>query len=327
MPAVLGLPLGIAAVIFSALLFTNALEWLGHRLRLGQAALGSVFAAMGTALPEASIALLAALVPGNGGGGDSVSVGAVLGAPMLLATVGFAVLGLGALRARRGALVLSRRATVRDLVIYVVAFGSAAAVGVAGLGVAFRAVLAAALVIGYGVYVAATVGGASAVSEGAPRPSGLWLARGSTQPPWWVILGQLALAVGLMLAGAELFVRFLTGLAAEFALSGFVLAVVLAPLATELPETLNSVLWIGQEKDQLAVGNITGAMVLQGAVVPAVGLAFTPWHFDTVETVAAAVALAGALMPLGALTLARRLPPWYLLCPAALYVAFIVWVL
>ena len=327
MPALLRLPVGIAAVVFSALLFTNGLEWFGHRLRLGHAALGSVFAAMGTALPEASIAFLAAVMPAAHGGGDAVSVGAVLGAPLLLATLGFAVLGLGAYRARRPTLMVNRRAMARDLGIYLLAFGAAVAAGVLGLSGTARAVLAIALVVGYAAYAVVTIGGGEPGSGPTDAPAPLWCAGRSASPPWWAITGQLCLAVGLMLVGAELFVHVLTGLADSLALSGFVLAVVLAPLATELPETVNSVVWIGQNKDQLAVGNVTGAMVLQGAVVPAVGLAFTPWHFDTVEMIAAVVALAGAMVPLVGVVAARRLPGWLLLCPAALYIAFVVWVL
>ena len=41
------------------------------------------------------------------------------------------------------------------------------------------------------------------------------------------------------------------------------LALVIAPIATELPEKFNSVIWVRQGKDTLAMGNITGAMVFQ----------------------------------------------------------------
>jgi cation:H+ antiporter len=325
--ALIRLPVGIAAVVFSALLFTNALEWLGHRLHLGQAALGSVFAAMGTALPEASIAFLAAVAPGTGGGGQAVSVGAVLGAPLLLATLGFAVLGLGTYRAGHRELTVPQGTVRRDLVCYLVAFGSAAGAGIVGLEPLLRLVLALVLLVGYGVYVWRTVGASGGRDAARDAPPRLWLARRRAEPPLAAILIQLVLAVALMLLGARLFVSVLTGVAADLALSGFVLAVLIAPLATELPETVNSVLWIAQDKDALAAGNVIGAMVLQGAVVPAVGLAFTAWHFDGTEAVAAGVALVGALIPLAGLGVFRRLPAWLLLIPAVLYVAFVIWVL
>jgi cation:H+ antiporter len=55
MDAVL-LLLAFAVVLAGALLFTNAVEWIGHRLEVGVGAVGSVLAAVGTAMPETLIA-------------------------------------------------------------------------------------------------------------------------------------------------------------------------------------------------------------------------------------------------------------------------------
>jgi cation:H+ antiporter len=51
MTTVLLLLLSIAIVLAGALLFTNGVEWLGAKLDLGQGAVGSLLAAVGTALP------------------------------------------------------------------------------------------------------------------------------------------------------------------------------------------------------------------------------------------------------------------------------------
>ena len=50
-----------AVILCGALLFTNAVEWIGHRLGLGEGAVGSVLAAVGTAMPETLIAIVALL--------------------------------------------------------------------------------------------------------------------------------------------------------------------------------------------------------------------------------------------------------------------------
>ena len=52
------------------------------------------------------------------------------------------------------------------------------------------------------------------------------------------------------------------------------LALVIAPIATELPEKFNSLIWVRQGKDTLAMGNITGAMVFQSCIPTAVALIF-----------------------------------------------------
>ena len=59
-------------------------------------------------------------------------------------------------------------------------------------------------------------------------------------------------------------------------MSATLLALVIAPIATELPEKLNSILWVRQGKDTLAIGNISGAMVFQACFPTAVALLFAP---------------------------------------------------
>ncbi|HNC05350.1 MAG TPA: hypothetical protein PLS38_03490, partial [Solirubrobacterales bacterium] len=48
-----------AIILTGALLFTNAIEWLGHKLNLGEGAVGSILAAVGTAMPETLIPIVA----------------------------------------------------------------------------------------------------------------------------------------------------------------------------------------------------------------------------------------------------------------------------
>jgi len=40
---------------------------------------------------------------------------------------------------------------------------------------------------------------------------------------------------------------------------------------------VNSFLWLRRGKDTLAFANITGAMVFQGTLLPALGILLTPW--------------------------------------------------
>ena len=61
-------------------------------------------------------------------------------------------------------------------------------------------------------------------------------------------------------------------------ISALILSLLIIPVATELPEKVNSILWIRRRKDTLPVGNLTGAMVFQGTLLPALGLLTTPWQ-------------------------------------------------
>ena len=86
----------LVIILIAAELFTNAVEWFGHRLGLAEGAVGSVLAAVGTAMPETMIPIIAILATGTEGGHD-IGIGAILGAPFLLSTAAFAVTGLGVL--------------------------------------------------------------------------------------------------------------------------------------------------------------------------------------------------------------------------------------
>jgi cation:H+ antiporter len=93
------------------------------------------------------------------------------------------------------------------------------------------------------------------------------------------------------------FVAGIERVARTFGIPELVLALLLAPLATELPEKFNSVLWVRRRKDTLAMGNITGAMVFQSSFPVSVGLLFTPWRLSGDALVAALVALvAGSIL-------------------------------
>ena len=104
------------------------------------------------------------------------------------------------------------------------------------------------------------------------------------------------------------------------------LSLVLAPLATELPEKANSFFWVREDKDSLALGNITGAMVFQSTIPIAVGLLLTEWELDRFAVVSGVLGLAGGVIAYWALRKRNRfelvpVPAW-----AALFVAFIVYV-
>jgi cation:H+ antiporter len=127
-----------------------------------------------------------------------------------------------------------------------------------------------------------------------------------------------------MVGGAHLFVEELLNIAESLSVEPLVLALILAPLATELPEKVNSFFWVREGKDALALGNITGAMVFQSMVPVGIGLIFTDWQLNWHAILSIGLGLVGGLLAYQSLHLSRRfrLPAvigWF-----ALYGAFIV---
>ncbi len=112
---------------------------------------------------------------------------------------------------------------------------------------------------------------------------------------------QVSVALVAIIFGAQLFVEELTNISEALGVPALVISLLITPVATELPEKFNSVMWMGRKKDTLALGNITGAMVFQSTFPVAIGLVFTDWVLwsegDWYAVVAAGIALlSGSLL-------------------------------
>jgi cation:H+ antiporter len=327
MAAVL-LLLSFAVVLTGALLFTNAVEWIGHRLEVGVGAVGSVLAAVGTAMPETLIAIVALV--GAEEGSEDVAVGAIVGAPFLLGTLAMGLVGLFAYlyRDRRDQgleLNVHRPTLERDLTFFLVLFAIAAALAW-GPPAPLRIAVGIAFLCSYVLYIALTLkGGGEVQSEESLNP--LIFERRSERredPAMLACVLQLLVGLAAMVGGAHLFVEELLSLAKSLGVEPLVLALILAPLATELPEKVNSFFWVREGKDALALGNITGAMVFQAMIPVGIGLIFTDWELDWHAVLSIGLGLAGGLLAYESLHFGRRfkLPAvvgWF-----ALYAAFIV---
>ena len=99
---------------------------------------------------------------------------------------------------------------------------------------------------------------------------------------------QVLAALALIVIGAVFFVDAVEHLATSLGVQETLLALVVAPIATELPEKFNSIIWVRQGKDTLAMGNITGAMVFQSTIPTVVALVFasSTWHVSPGSTIA-----------------------------------------
>ncbi|HUW97363.1 MAG TPA: hypothetical protein VMV40_00780 [Acidiferrobacter sp.] len=279
MHAVVILLIALPVILWGAELFTNAVEHVGTIFGVSEGVTGSLLAAVGTALPETAIPVLAAF---HAGAGQQVAVGAVLGAPLMLATLTMAVMGTAALFSRGfvDSLTPERSGLRRDLSWFLGVFALALLGLFLPLG-PIRYGVAAVLVAAYAAYVVVTVrasAGLVALGHGTAASSGLHLLR----LRWKRLPGlpyiQLALGLVLILGGAQWFVVGIERLGEAWGISVLTLALVIVPIATELPEKINSVLWIRRRQDTLAFGNVTGALVFQGSILPALGLVLTPWR-------------------------------------------------
>jgi len=320
----------LVAILLGAAFFTNAVEILGGRLGLRQGAVGSLLAAVGTALPESMIAVVAILEPVLTGEaaeeGALIGIGAILGAPFMLATLAMFVVGVSALvfRGRRdqGTGLRVDAATIgRDVGFFLVFFAVAASVGLVELPLYIKVAVALVLAFGYGIYVRRTLSSGEHLEE---VPEKLLLLPRSEHPPLLAVVFQTLASLGVIIAGAHFFVDAVEHAAAGLGLPAGLIALILAPLATELPEKFNSVFWMRDGKDTLALGNITGAMMFQSTVPVAFGVLFTPWNLAPLDLFAVVLALASGGLVYLTLRISGKLRAGALMLGGLFYLAFVV---
>jgi cation:H+ antiporter len=339
------LVLSLLVILLAAELFTNGVEWVGEGFGLSEGVVGSVLAAVGTALPETLLPLVAILSGHEAG--EEIGIGAILGAPFMLTTLAMVVIAVTVLITARGGarsldLNIDRRTIQQDLGYFLVMYALAMLAGLIHVK-ALHVGLAIVLVVGYAYYVRRHFQ-AEGTDDG-PEPSDpdaeeiqplrLWVWFRAIRPstPAWspdrsdvAPFVQTAVGLALMVGGAKLFVSAVGDLGKAAGLPPLAFSLLVAPLATELPEKFNSVLWIRRGKDTLAMGNMTGAMVFQSSFPVTIGLLLTPWDLAHEALVAASVALVAGSVLYATLWFRGRLSAPLLLFQGVFYVGYVAYV-
>ena len=316
-------------ILIAAEVFTNALEHLGERLKISEGVTGSLFAAVGTALPETMVPLLAIFAgTTNSKVNEEIGVGAILGAPLMLSTLSIFLMALSVIKKRglQGHFNPERTGFTRDLNFFLGAFSlSAVALFVPHDTPLLRAMVAIGMVLIYFIYILLTLrASAELVKDGhaTEAEEKMFLARIGLPQNMATIIAQLALGLALLVGGAEGFIHGVEQASTLFGISALLLSLMIIPIATELPEKVNSILWIRRHKDTLAFGNITGAMVFQGTLLPAIGVMLTPWAPQR-EVLAGIIITLVASLWLRVMLSRGQLRVWHLGVNCALYVTYL----
>ena len=328
--SVLLLLAALLIVYLAAQAFTNAIEHLGEYLDVSEGVTGSVFAAIATAMPETIVPIVAIVAGGsNVSVNHAVGIGAILGAPFMLGTLSIGLMAWFAGRKRgwRAPFMPESGGLRRDLQVFGMAF--VLVVGAALMPPAWRPMhtaVAALLFLIYFFYLMDTLRSSQElVANGHATEAGdeLYLARLFGAAPWVAAI-QLAVALLMLVLGAKLFVAGVEQISFQFGVPALLVSLLLVPVATELPEKVNSILWIRRSKDTLAFGNITGAMVFQSTVIPALAMMLMPWHIDDVYALAAILMTVLGVGWLYWLHSAGRLQPRHVMANMALYGVFVL---
>lgn len=347
--------LSLALILVAAEIFTNAVEWLGVRLRLDSGVVGSILAAVGTAMPETIIPVVAIAkdIANNQlhtpeSESQAIGMGAIIGAPFMLSTLAFFIVGLTYYVARRKdnrptEFTASARVFRTDIEFFLVAFSIGIGMGLINhswrLPYWITAAVGLCTIILYFYYVMQMfrLGEQQADNSVDAEDVGhdeelhpLWLTRWylgpKTEPKKRFIVVQLGLALMMMFFGAHMFVEHLSPLALAWGIDPLILALLITPVATELPEKFNSVLWVNRGKDTLALGNISGALVFQSTFPVAIGLWFLDWDLGPASPafIGSVLGILGALLVYSGLRRTGKVNPKLLLAAGSLYIIYIV---
>lgn len=273
--------LSILMIYYSCKLFVNGIEWVGKKFNIADSAVGSILAALGTALPETVITFVAVAF-GDSASQKDIGVGTALGGPLILGTLGYAIVGICLIifakyRTDGRKINIDSKKLGKDQLWFISIFTLKVLLGLVIFS--FKPLFGIFFLLVYCVYFYKEMSNGRFISEKKLEP--LILQKNTENPNTFAVLGQTALALIVIFAASRVFVTYLETFSYAWGFSPLTVSLLLSPIATELPEILNTAIWIRQGKENLALGNISGAMMIQATIPSALGIFFTPWLFDS----------------------------------------------
>lgn len=325
--------LNLFLIVGCCVVFTNAVEHMGKAYKLNEGAVGSILAAVGTALPETIVPLVAILgaylAGSNVEAGKEIGIGAILGAPFLLSTLamfvtGTAVIIFSKMKKRSHKMNANYTVMFRDLKFFFVSYSLAILAAFIPV-VIIRYLIGIGLICYYLFYVFRTINCSHSASCESNDIDELICARFfeySLSTIWF----QVIVSIAALIICSHFFVEQIKFFASSFSINPLILSLILAPIATELPEKFNSVLWVRQSKDTLALGNITGAMVFQSCIPTAIGIFLTPWVFEQESLVNIGLVYIATVILFINLYREKSFCPKMLMYCGAFYLVYIVYI-
>ena len=305
--------------------FTNAVEWIGNLYGLTRSAVGAIVAAIGSSLPETMVAVVA-LVILHDSASQAVGIGAVLGAPFMLATVVFGLIGgFAYFRGTRskdtgGTLAINTNAAIVGLVLFALTFAFVIGASFAPT-LTVRIAASVGVIVAYVAYLVYHLRRGEPDSEEVPPP--LRFHPGASRPQAWIVFTQVAVALVVTVVASRWFVSSVVAVSAQLGLAPLVVSLFLSPIATELPEAMNVVIWMRQGKDELAVGNVIGAMMFQTSIASAIAMLASPWRLDQQAYAACAATMLAVILVLAVTAIRGRLSALTLGSCALFYLGFL----
>ncbi len=256
---------GILMLVVSSFILTVSIEEIGKRGKYSERFTGAVISPIFTALPELVIILLALLLVGNKSGSE-IAAGTIIGEPFMVSALGFPIVALTLLLARKGKIegidpVLSKTLIYVGLVFPLMLIPFFFNFLYAKISVAIL------LVFLYVVFFR-FIGGKESFEEEATNFKIDSLA---------LLALLIVVGLGLLLGGSTAIVRGINNLSIQTGINQELITILLVPIGTIVPETMNAVIWASRGKTSLAIGAMAGEEMYFATFFPALGILASQW--------------------------------------------------
>jgi cation:H+ antiporter len=316
--------LGSIALVFgAAVIFVNAIEWVGCQLRLGSSFVGAIIAPLFSSFPEMTVFLVAVFAYG-GTAGEEIGIGTIFGQPFMASSLAYGLVGLAALlgymlKKRKSAVLSVDRSLAVPYIFITVLFPLTLLPGL--LGIAWIKNLCAFVFLGAFVsYIWMMYRRRKAeLLEDPGTPYLCKVTSRLVRNDMAIAVVQLLGAVALLYFGSERLVGAVDVLARNTGMSPLGLALIVVPAATAIPETASALIWGYRGKDTLSLGSLVGEKILYSSLYPGLGLLLTSWVLDIHAYISVLATTVISLILL--FYISKQKVPWYALCFGLLFFA------
>lgn len=257
---------GIALLIISSFVLTTTIEDIGKRARFTHSFTGAIISPLFTSLPELGV-ILAALVTLSPDSGSQIAAGVIIGEPFMVSAIGFPAMAMTLLLASRKT---SAPEIDRVMPLTLIILGLAFPLMLIPIFFNFLPVRISTVILLLAIYVLL-------IHYYRTRSVNM-----EEETP--LVINNKGVLVILTIAGiiamivaSVLLVRSVHSIAQEARINDQLISILIVPIGTIVPETLNSIVWASKRKTNLAMGAITGEEALFVTVYPALGIAASPW--------------------------------------------------
>jgi cation:H+ antiporter len=304
-------------VLFAAVIFVNAVEYIGYRMNLGHSFVGAIIAPLFTSVPELTVFLVAVFAVGKTAG-QEVGIGTLFGQPFMASSLSYGLVGLAALvgflikRREKSHLIVERNLAI-PYVFITILFPLTVVPGLIGeshiMKYAFGLVFFTAFV--FYVWMMFQRRKEGLIEEVEDCYLYRYGGRITRLPMVSALIQILVAAVGLYI-GSEGMVDSVIALAQGISMSPLGLALIIVPAATAIPETTSALIWGYRGKDTLSLGSLVGEKILYSTFYPGMGLFLTSWVLDrhAYFSVLATTVISFILL----VFILRKKMPWWSLC-------------